>query len=72
LELDDFVIRVVDGRLNFLFPSVPSNLFAGPSNTAVTEGPHASAFEERIGKTHYVGQPVPPGNIWQAKGVLYL
>ncbi|KAF8226175.1 glycoside hydrolase family 63 protein [Tricholoma matsutake] len=54
LELDEFVIRVVDG----------------PNNTAVTEGPHASAFEERIGKTHYVGRPVPPGNIWQAKDLI--
>ncbi|RDB24187.1 putative mannosyl-oligosaccharide glucosidase [Hypsizygus marmoreus] len=50
-ELDDFVIRVVDG----------------PNNKAVTHGPHSQAFEERIARTHYVGQPVPSGNIWQAK-----
>jgi len=54
LELDEFVIRVVDG----------------PSNKAVTEGPHVSAFQERIGKTHYLGRPVPSGNIWQAKDLI--
>ncbi|KIK63875.1 glycoside hydrolase family 63 protein [Collybiopsis luxurians FD-317 M1] len=50
-ELDDFVIRVVDG----------------PNNVAVTEGPQSEAFKDRIGKTHFIGQQVPAGNIWQAK-----
>ncbi|GLB35277.1 putative glycosyl hydrolase family 63 N-terminal domain [Lyophyllum shimeji] len=50
-QLDDFVIRVVDG----------------PNNTMVTDGPHAEAFGERIGKTHFVGQSIPAGNVWQAK-----
>lgn len=34
----------------------------------VTEGPHAQVFEARIGKTHFLGQTVASGNIWQAKG----
>ncbi|KAJ7098151.1 glycoside hydrolase [Mycena belliarum] len=53
-ELDEFTIRIVDG----------------PNNTHVTRGPHAEEFEERIGKTHFLGQPVPQGNIWQAKELL--
>ncbi|KAJ7940888.1 glycoside hydrolase [Mycena leptocephala] len=50
-ELDDFTIRIVDG----------------PDNTHTTGGPHAHKFQERIGKTHFLGQPIPQGNIWQAK-----
>ncbi|THU99363.1 glycoside hydrolase [Dendrothele bispora CBS 962.96] len=53
-ELDDFTIRIVDD----------------PHNNAVTNGPHADAFQERIGKTHYIAQPVPPGQVWQAKDVI--
>ncbi|KAJ7752098.1 glycoside hydrolase [Mycena metata] len=53
-ELDDFTIRIVDG----------------PSNSHVSGGLHADKFEERIGKTHYLGQPVPQGNLWQAKELL--
>jgi mannosyl-oligosaccharide glucosidase len=34
----------------------------------VTEGPDAELFKARIGKTHILGQPVPAGNIWKAKG----
>ncbi|KAJ7285598.1 glycoside hydrolase [Mycena rebaudengoi] len=26
--------------------------------------------DERIGKTHFLGQPVPPGGIWQAKDLI--
>ncbi|KAG6865863.1 hypothetical protein C0991_010944 [Blastosporella zonata] len=50
-ELDDFLIRVIDG----------------PNNKAFTDGTHADAFQERIGRTHFVGQPVAAGGIWQAK-----
>ncbi|TFK42937.1 glycoside hydrolase [Crucibulum laeve] len=50
-ELDEFTIRVVDG----------------PYNKAVTQGPHAEAFADRIGKTHFLGRPIPQGDIWQAK-----
>ncbi|RDX48402.1 glycoside hydrolase family 63 protein [Lentinus brumalis] len=50
-ELDDFTIRVVEG----------------PSNTLITEGPHADAFRHRTGKTHLLGLRVPPGQVWQAK-----
>ncbi|KAJ7489943.1 glycoside hydrolase [Mycena galericulata] len=53
-ELDDFTIRIVDG----------------PGNNHVIAGSHADRFEERIGKTHFLGQPVPQGTIWQAKGAL--
>ncbi|KAJ7172722.1 glycoside hydrolase [Mycena filopes] len=53
-ELDDFTIRIVDG----------------PSNSHVTGGLHADKFEERMGKTHFLGQPVPQGNLWQAKELL--
>ncbi|KIM49430.1 glycoside hydrolase family 63 protein [Hebeloma cylindrosporum] len=49
-QLDDFTIRVVDG----------------PENRAVVGGPHADAFKDRIGKTHFVGRPVKNGDIWQA------
>ncbi|KAF5376548.1 hypothetical protein D9757_008280 [Collybiopsis confluens] len=50
-ELDDFVIRIVES----------------PNNVAVAEGPHSEPFRNRIGKTHFLGQPVPAGNIWRAK-----
>ncbi|KAI0646820.1 glycoside hydrolase [Trametes meyenii] len=50
-ELDDFVMRIVEG----------------PENTLITEGPHASAFEHKLGKTHFLGARVPPGQVWQAK-----
>ncbi|THH15032.1 hypothetical protein EW146_g5398 [Bondarzewia mesenterica] len=53
-ELDDFTIRIVDD----------------PENTAVTSGPFADVFEDRIGKTHFGGFRVPPDNIWQAKEVI--
>ncbi|KAJ7694121.1 glycoside hydrolase family 63 protein [Mycena rosella] len=53
-ELDEFTIRIVDG----------------PDNTPITRGSHADKFEERIGKTHFLGQPVPQGSIWQAKELL--
>ncbi|KAF7322776.1 Mannosyl-oligosaccharide glucosidase [Mycena chlorophos] len=53
-ELDEFTIRVVDG----------------PANSHVTTGNYASQFEDRLGKTHFLGQPVPAGNIWQAKELL--
>jgi mannosyl-oligosaccharide glucosidase len=50
-ELDEFVIRIVDG----------------PNNAAVTDGPYSEVFKDRIGKSHFLGQPIPAGNIWQAK-----
>ncbi|KAG5645845.1 hypothetical protein DXG03_005187 [Asterophora parasitica] len=53
-ELDDFTIRVVDG----------------PNNKVLANGPHADAFSKRIGKTHFVGQPIPAGHIWQAKDTI--
>lgn len=72
-ELDDFTIRIVDG-LFFAPPSFVchNSLCIGPHNVAATDGPHAHIFKERIGKTHFFGQPVPAGNIWQAKGTFDL
>ncbi|CDO76526.1 Glycoside Hydrolase Family 63 protein [Trametes cinnabarina] len=53
-ELDDFTIRIVEG----------------PSNIWITEGSHASAFQQRLGKTHFLGARVPPGQVWQAKDLI--
>ncbi|OSD02823.1 glycoside hydrolase family 63 protein [Trametes coccinea BRFM310] len=53
-ELDDFTIRIVEG----------------PGNTLITEGPHASAFRHKLGKTHFLGARVPPGQVWQAKELI--
>lgn len=43
------------------------NLYLGLDNIAVETGPHAHVFADRIGKTHYLGLRVPPGDMWQAK-----
>ncbi|KAG6827909.1 hypothetical protein H0H92_010007 [Tricholoma furcatifolium] len=53
-ELDDFLIRVTDG----------------PENKAVIDGPHVDDFEERLGRTHFIGQTIPPGAIWRAKDTI--
>ncbi|KAF6764909.1 glycoside hydrolase [Ephemerocybe angulata] len=50
-QLDDFTVRVVDG----------------PDNEHVTSGPFYDDFKDRVGKTHFVGRPMAPGTIWQAK-----
>ncbi|KAF9066861.1 glycoside hydrolase [Rhodocollybia butyracea] len=50
-ELDDFVFRIVDG----------------PNNVSPSGGIHYEVFQNRAGKTHFLGQPVPAGSIWQAK-----
>lgn len=51
LQLDDFTIKVVDG----------------PNNNHVTSGPFQEDFKDRTGKTHFLGRPLAPGTIWQAK-----
>ncbi|KAF9484872.1 glycoside hydrolase [Pholiota conissans] len=53
-QLDEFSIRVVDSA----------------DNKHVVQGAHADSFKDRIGKTHYVGLPVKPGDIWQANQYL--
>lgn len=53
-ELDDFTIRIVEG----------------PDNNHISSARHADAFEDRIGKTHFAGLPIPAGNIWQAREIL--
>lgn len=62
------MIRVVDGKAHHgFFGNVwLSNL--GPDNNAVTSGPHAHAFADRIGKTHFVGLRLPSSDIWKARG----
>ncbi|KAF5324636.1 hypothetical protein D9611_004403 [Ephemerocybe angulata] len=50
-QLDDFTVRIVDG----------------PNNEYVTSGPFYDEFKDRVGKTHFVGRPMAPGTIWQAK-----
>ncbi|KZT11512.1 glycoside hydrolase family 63 protein [Laetiporus sulphureus 93-53] len=53
-DLDDFVLRIVDG----------------PNNEPVTLGTHSSDFTASIGKTHFVGIRVQPGTVWQAREFL--
>jgi mannosyl-oligosaccharide glucosidase len=31
-------------------------------------GHHAGSFTKHLGKTHFLGRPVPAGNIWKARG----
>jgi len=42
---------------------------SGPGNQAVTTGRHSGDFEDRIGKTHFVGRRLGAEEIWQAKGM---
>ncbi|KAG8896382.1 Processing alpha glucosidase I, partial [Tulasnella sp. 417] len=42
------------------------------SNSRIlTEGEHAETFEERNGKTHFMGRMVPDGSVWRAKDIVY-
>lgn len=43
------------------------NFHLDPNNNFVETGAHAADFAEKIGKTHYLGLRIPPGNMWQAK-----
>lgn len=45
-----------------------AHLLPGDDVTLITEGAHADEYAGRLGKTSYVGVPVPPGTIWKAKG----
>lgn len=67
-ELDEFTLRVVDGLWPLALIISRSYRIPGPNNQAVTWGPHAHGFQDRIGKTHFIGRPVKSGDIWQAKG----
>ncbi|KAG8941772.1 Processing alpha glucosidase I [Tulasnella sp. 424] len=42
-----------------------------PESQILTEGPHADRFEEKNGKTHFIGRMVPDGKLWRAKDVVY-
>ena len=37
-------------------------------NKHVTNGRFAAAFKKTMGKTFYLGQNVPSGDVWKAKG----
>ncbi|EPQ58475.1 glycoside hydrolase [Gloeophyllum trabeum ATCC 11539] len=50
-DLDEFILRIVDG----------------PDNKQVTDGPYSHLFTDRIGKTHFLGQRIPSGQIWKAR-----
>ncbi|KAF5357937.1 hypothetical protein D9756_001883 [Leucocoprinus leucothites] len=50
-DLEDFTLRIVDG----------------PDNQFVESGRHASNFEDRIGKTHYIGRRLLSEDVWQAR-----
>ncbi len=39
---------------------------AGSDNGHVATGLHSEKFQDRIGKTHFAGLLVRPGDIWQA------
>ncbi|THH08538.1 hypothetical protein EW145_g2643 [Phellinidium pouzarii] len=53
-DLSDFIIRVEDD----------------PNNNAIVDAPHAHAFADRIGKTHFMGIRTPPGDVWKARDLL--
>ncbi|PPQ81232.1 hypothetical protein CVT25_015756 [Psilocybe cyanescens] len=53
-DLDEFTIRIVDSA----------------DNRAVVIGPHADAFQSRLGRTHFAGRPVKEGDIWQANQII--
>lgn len=68
-DLDDFTIRIVDGMLSCKINTFLGFMFcSGIDNQAVTSGPHSEAFAHRLGKSHYVGLRVNPGQVWTAKG----
>ncbi|KAG9318385.1 glycoside hydrolase [Chiua virens] len=49
--LGDFTMRIVDGD----------------DNQAVTSGLHSEIFADRLGKSHFLGVRVNPGQVWTAK-----
>lgn len=42
----------------------------GPDNHYVSDGMFAKDYANRIGKSHFGGYSLPPGDVWQAKGRL--
>ncbi|EIM90479.1 glycoside hydrolase [Stereum hirsutum FP-91666 SS1] len=50
-DLDEFKLRIVDG----------------PDNHYVSDGMFAKDYANRIGKSHFGGYNLPPGDVWQAK-----
>jgi mannosyl-oligosaccharide glucosidase len=68
-DLDDFTLRIIDGLHLILAQSSPLTILVGPDNNVPLSGSQASAFVDRIGKTHVAGFRVPSGQVWQAKGV---
>ncbi|KAI6109909.1 glycoside hydrolase family 63 protein [Pisolithus sp. B1] len=54
-DLDEFTLRIIDG----------------PYNKAVTKGPHAEEFVDRLGKTHFVGLRIGTNELWTAKDRIF-
>ncbi|KAJ3504255.1 hypothetical protein NLJ89_g8031 [Agrocybe chaxingu] len=50
-DLDDFTIRIFDSI----------------DNRAVLGGPHVEAFRKRLGRAHFIGRSINPGDIWKAE-----
>ena len=72
-ELDDFTLRIVEGRYRLLVMSSHSHCVSlGPNNIVVTSGPHATTFGRKLGKSHLLGLQVPAGQVWRAKGNSYV
>ncbi|KAI6102747.1 mannosyl oligosaccharide glucosidase-domain-containing protein [Pisolithus croceorrhizus] len=59
-DLDEFTLRII-GRYTLL----------GPYNKAVTKGPHAEEFVDRLGKTHFVGLRIGTNELWTAKDRIF-
>ncbi|CAA7265444.1 unnamed protein product [Cyclocybe aegerita] len=50
-ELDEFTIRIFDSI----------------DNRAVLGGPHVETFRKRLGRAHFIGRSINPGDVWKAK-----
>jgi hypothetical protein len=61
-------MRIVDGNDSDLPRIYDLMCCTGPKNTYITQGRHASAFAEKLEKTHYLGLVTERGQVWQAKG----
>lgn len=70
-DLGDFTVRISDGKIQSkYFHGRDSYIHIGPDNTAVWNAPHANAFSDRIGKTHFLGARTHPGEVWKARGII--
>ena len=71
-DLGEFNIRIEDGKN--LLPCLSCLIFececsiSGPDVAYVTEGRDEERFSRKLGKTSFVGLPLPQGGSWKAKG----